>query len=109
MELTPLYISKAFPETLRERIKEPHDALHGINKFLNEKPERNLLVMLGIFTNISNQKVSEDLFNAVKHCLINTNRPLSNPSYIENYTGSLLEINNEGNFHPLKAKSICRI
>ena len=65
--------------------------------------------MLGIFMDISNQKVSEDLFNAVKHCLINTNRPLGNPSYIENYTGSLLEINNEGNFHPLKAKSICRV
>lgn len=107
-EITLLYIGSAFTETIRESLLFHTDFLSCVNRFLEKEEKQKVLIMGGVINN-SSESPTQNFYNAVEQCLINTNQPVCNSSYIENSSGDMIEIINEGDYYPLKEKSICRI
>ena len=107
-EIKLLYVDCAFLETIRERLRLHADFLVCVDRFLKKEEKRKALIMGGVINN-SSESTSQNFYNAVEQCLINTNQPVCNSSYIENSSGDMIEIINEGDYYPLKEKSVCRI
>ena len=106
-EIILLYIGQTFSHTLREKIIQSYEKIDYISgRFINEKERRTTLIMGGIITNCSAKTISNYLYKNIVNCLIYANKPIGNPSYLENYNSKTIEITNTGHYFPLKEKSV---
>jgi hypothetical protein len=102
-----LYVGKAYDQTLRKRIKQPHQGYDCVSKWLSENPGYTLLVMVGVITRAPGGHVSNQLVDDAECCLIFTNQPHCNELCKGSYTGRDLLIANTGSYLPLKQSSRC--
>jgi len=102
-----LYIGQAFDQTLRERIPQPHDADRCIDSWLKANPNHEKVVMLGVITRKSQDKLTWELVNDTECCLIFSNKPECNVKCKDSYSGREIQVVNLGDFAPLKNSSHC--
>jgi len=105
-DLELLYIGQAFDQTLRTRILQPHDAYTCIEAQL-EKTGKTAIVMVGVVTQASVQRLTQDVIDDLECCLIYSNQPLCNERCKDTYSGREITITNIGGNFPLKASSAC--
>lgn len=101
------YIGKAYEQTIRERVQQEHDAYACIKKYVNDNPERAVLVMTGKIVKASLERITKEFVDDIETCLIFTNKPLCNTMSKDNYCGRDIEIINNGDYFPLKETSTC--
>ncbi|MBA7621622.1 hypothetical protein ES703_28986 [subsurface metagenome] len=91
-----LYIGQAFEQTIRERLKQPHDADACMKKEKQNEPNSGLWFKTGVITKNDQEKVTQQLFNDVECCMIYVNKPKCNTLCIETYEGGAIEVTHGG-------------
>jgi hypothetical protein len=107
-----LYIGQAFEQTIRERLKQPHDAdacmkkekqlkqPHDadacMKKEKQNEPNSGLWFKTGVITKNDQEKVTQQLFNDVECCMIYVNKPKCNTLCMETYEGGAIEVTHGG-------------
>jgi len=87
-----LYIGQAFEQTIRERLKQPHDADACMKKEKQNEPNSGLWFKTGVITKNDQEKVTQQLFNDVECCMIYVNKPKCNTLCMETYEGGAIEV-----------------
>ena len=87
-----LYIGQAFEQTIRERLKQPHDADACMKKEKQNEPNSDLWFKTGVITKNDQEKVTQQLFNDVECCMIYVNKPKCNTLCMETYEGGAIEV-----------------
>ena len=91
-----LYIGQAFEQTIRERLKQPHDADACMKKEKQNEPNSGLWFKTGVITKNDQEKVTQQLFNDVECCMIYVNKPKCNTLCMETYEGGAIEVTHGG-------------
>jgi len=91
-----LYIGQAFEQTIRERLKQPHDADACMKKEKQNEPNSGLWFKTGVITKHDQEKVTQQLFNDVECCMIYVNKPKCNTLCMETYEGGAIEVTHGG-------------
>jgi len=87
-----LYIGQAFEQTIRERLKQPHDADACMKKEKQNEPNSGLWFKTGVITKHDQEKVTQQLLNDVECCMIYVNKPKCNTLCMETYEGGAIEV-----------------
>ena len=91
-----LYIGQAFEQTIRERLKQPHDADACMKKEKQNEPNSGLWFKTGVITKNDQEKITQQLFNDVECCMIYVNKPKCNTLCMETYEGGAIEVTHGG-------------
>ena len=101
------YIGKAYEQTIRTRVQKEHVAYKCINKYTASNPESVILVMTGVVTQKSIDRLTHQFVDDIEACLIMANQPTCNSQSTESYSGRSIHITNTGDYSPLKEKCDC--
>jgi hypothetical protein len=105
-----LYIGQAFDQTLRQRIPQPHPAYSCVNENI-KKTGKTVIVMVGVITEKSVERLTQDFIDDVECCLIYSNQPLCNDKCKDEYNHRSprrqLRITNKEVDHILEASCSC--
>lgn len=91
-----LYIGQAFEQTIRERLKQPHDADACMKEEKQNEPNSDLWFKTGVITKHDQEKVTQQLLNDVECCMIYVNKPKCNTLCMETYEGGAIEVTHGG-------------
>lgn len=102
-----LYIGKAFDQTLRQRIMQPHDADSCIDSWLGASSTYDKVAMIGVVTRTSLARATQGLYDDAECCLIYSNKPTCNAKCKDSYSGREIQVVNIGDYSPLRSSSHC--
>jgi hypothetical protein len=102
------YIGQAYRQTLRIRVPQDHIAYKKIEKYLKNNPDYEPLVMLGIISEHSKEKLTYQFIDDIEACLIFSNKPDCNTKNIDSYDGRDIKVINTGDYCPLDEISKCK-
>lgn len=102
-----LYIGQAYEQTIRERVKQSHDAYTCMQKYFQDNVGYNPLIRTGVISSCSQDSVTQSLFDDVEACLIHSNKPRCNTLSKHSYAGRTIMITNTGGYTPLLETCSC--
>jgi hypothetical protein len=102
-----LYIGQAYAQTIRERVKQPHDSYSCIQAYLREHARHEALLRTGIIAKCSQERITQELVDDIEACLIRSNRPRCNVQSKYSYGGRTIAITNTGGYYPLLQTCSC--